>query len=69
MIVHFAYYLHDDADQESRRAEIQRTASQRIQIDDELAEKIGRPFYEVRLICELDTETGAVNILSAERVP
>lgn len=30
-----------------------------------LAQKIGKPFYEVTLQCELDDETGEVKIVSA----
>jgi hypothetical protein len=33
--------------------------------DSELAQKVGRPFYEVELECTLDTETGHVTIVSA----
>jgi hypothetical protein len=62
MIVEFVYCLHDDQDQEGRCEAIMQNASEPLVIDDELAEKIGRPFYEVMLTCELDTETGAVTI-------
>lgn len=34
-----------------------------VEIDDELLEKIGRPFYEVKLRCTLDTKSGAVTVL------
>ena len=30
-----------------------------------LAEKAGRPFYEIGLDCTIDTETGAVEIVKA----
>jgi hypothetical protein len=62
VIVHFTYVLHDTDDQEGRCEQIQRTATEPLTIDDELADKIGRPFYEVVLHCALDTMTGAVTI-------
>lgn len=62
MIVHFTYALHDTDDQEGRCEQIQRTATEPLIIDDELADKIGRPFYEVQLHCALDTMTGVVTI-------
>lgn len=37
-----------------------------VDIKGELADKIGRPFYEVHLKCTLDTETGEVKILAAQ---
>ena len=67
MIVTFDYYLHDDNDTEGRCETIMQTASQPIQIDDELAEKIGRPFYEVALSCTLDTDTGKVVITGVKQ--
>jgi hypothetical protein len=67
MIVTFDYYLHDDSDTESRCETIMQTASQPVQIDDELAEKIGRPFYEVVLSCTLDTDTGKVVITGVKQ--
>jgi hypothetical protein len=60
MLVHFDYALHDRTDAEDRILAIAESAG--IEIDDELAAKIGRPFYEVTLFCVLDTETGAVII-------
>lgn len=62
--VPFKYYLHDKADHYERLDQISRSAE--IVISDELGEKIGRPFYEVTLNCELNTETGKVTILSVE---
>jgi hypothetical protein len=67
MIVEFEYALHDNQDTEGRCEQIMQTADEHIEIGDDLAEKIGRPFYEVTLSCTLDTETGAVEILSARR--
>lgn len=63
--VRFVYYLTDTDDQESRCEAIVTGASEPLAIDDSLADKIGNPFYEVQLQCELDTETGAVTILGA----
>jgi ribosome biogenesis SPOUT family RNA methylase Rps3 len=60
MIVNFDYTLHDDADSIERLTQISESAE--IEIDDELADKIGRPFHEVTLRCSLDTETGKVMI-------
>lgn len=57
----FVYYLHDDNDSLEMRELIEGKTG--IKISDELAEKIGRPFYEVALTCELDTETGEVKLL------
>lgn len=64
MIVPFKYYLHDDATTDERAQIIGETAG--IDIDEELAEKIGRPFYEIEFSCTLDTETGEVVILGAK---
>lgn len=69
MIIQFEYGLHGDDGTEVLKDQITRTSSPAFMPDEELLEKIGRPFYEVRLMCTLDTETGAVSILSAERVP
>jgi hypothetical protein len=64
--VPFEYILHDTLDSEERTAQI--AASAGVEIDEELAEKIGRPFYEIRVHCTLDTRTGYVSIHNAERV-
>lgn len=61
--VRFDYYLHDGLDHAERVVAIAESAD--IEINDELAEKIGRPFYEVQLQCVLDIKTGAVTILGA----
>jgi hypothetical protein len=65
VIVNFTYYLHDSQETEGRVEQIESTATPGITIGDELVEKIGRPFYEVELGCTLDTDTGAVQIISA----
>jgi len=38
----------------------------RYKMSDDLMERMGEPFYEIELHCTLDTETGVVEILSAE---
>jgi len=63
MIAYFDYALHDRLGQQDLIAAISESAG--VEIDAELAVKIGRPFYEVVLACTLDTETGAIAILSA----
>jgi hypothetical protein len=64
MIVKFDYPMHDDYNTRERFDIIASSAG--IVIDDDLADKIGRPFYEVFLHCALDTDTGAVTILGAD---
>lgn len=61
--VEFTYYLHDDSDTFEMAADLR---SQHPDVfDEELLEKMGRPFYEVTLTCEVDTDTGDVVILRA----
>ena len=60
----FTYYMHDGYSSSERAEHI----AGQIGITDEdaidaLAEKIGRPFYEIALDCTIDTETGEVKIL------
>lgn len=64
MIIHFDYPMHDEYGSAERIATIEADAG--ITIDAELADKIGRPFYEVFLHCSLDTDTGVVEILGAD---
>lgn len=59
----FKYYLHDSYER-SEAAEVLASALG-VEEDDEIFEKMGRPFYEVELTCEIDMETGEVTILSA----
>lgn len=66
-IVNFSYVLHDGNDSIDRLDEISGQTGIEIDPDGELAQRIGRPFYEVTLHCTLDTETGAVQILGAEK--
>lgn len=61
MIVQFTHYMHDD-DYDIFMESIRDAG---VEPSEELMEKIGRPFYEVCLNCELNTETGAVRIVSA----
>lgn len=60
----FKYYLHDSYNSFESLDWIARQTG--LEIDDELADKIGRPFYEVGLNCTLDDETGRVTIVSAD---
>ena len=59
----FKYYLHDDYDSTERAEVIAERAG--LDPEDPVFEKIDRPFYEVELDCELDTETGDIKILGA----
>lgn len=71
MKVQFTYYLHDDADSEERTGVILAQMPPAVaQATDEetFGQLVGRPFNEVELTCELDTVTGAVQILSARPV-
>jgi len=60
----FTYYVHDDANTEERARDIGEQIGR--PLTDEEIQKIGRPFYEVTLYCELDTETGEVSLIRAE---
>jgi len=62
--VPFTYYLHDDSrweTAESIHSQIRGVSDLTLE---EIAELAGRPFYEVELSCEFDTETGEVTLLS-----
>lgn len=61
--IQFKYYLHDDASFFERLEDLQ---AQSHLFTEELVEKMGRPFYEVTLQCEVDTDTGSVTILSTK---
>ncbi len=69
MKVPFKAYLHDDYTSAELAEEIfDQMNAQGIDLgmdEEELMEKIGKPFYEVTLNCMLDTETGAVTLVSA----
>lgn len=65
MIVSFKYYLHDHYTSVERADTILEQTN--LDMDREhLMALIGRPFYEVELSCELDTETGKVNVVSVK---
>ena len=61
--IQFVYYLHDDYGGYERGSYLR---SQNPAFTEELIEKMGEPFYEIKLTCEVDTDTGDVTILSAE---
>lgn len=66
MKLKFDYYLHDESSGSERAEEILSQISGQFTMDEEeFGEFIGRPFYEVKLECELDTVTGKVIILKA----
>lgn len=62
----FKHYLHDSEDDFAWH--LQNAIPELKELPDgdfaALMQKIGRPFYEVTLECELDTETGEVTLLS-----
>lgn len=60
-VVPFTYYLHDESFHE-RLDTFEEETGVHIEMDDELYQKMGRPFYEVKLNCTLDTETGDVTM-------
>lgn len=59
----FVYYLHDNAEACEREEWIAKQTG--LTPDEVQALDIGRPFYEIRLDCNLDLATGKVTILSA----
>jgi hypothetical protein len=59
MTQQFTYYLHDDATRGERRETLE---AQGVELSEEAWEKLGRPFYEIGLKCEVD-EYGVVKIL------
>lgn len=67
MIVEFHWYLHDSADASEMKEALPRFIDSELPPDfdlDEMIENMSRPFYEVRLHCEYDTETHEVKIIS-----
>lgn len=60
----FKYYLHDDYGKYELVDYIQKQTG--VEFTEEQIEDLGRPFYEVTLHCELDTDTMNVTILRAE---
>jgi hypothetical protein len=67
VIVEFNYYLHDNYQSDERTAFIANQCPElNIQNDADLenfGELIGKPFYEVTLKCQLDTDTGKITVL------
>jgi hypothetical protein len=57
--VAFDYYLHETSDEDTVEFISKATG---IPEDHPCFENIGRPFYEVKLLCELNTKTGDVTI-------
>lgn len=62
-LVNFVHYLQDERTSSELRECIENTAG--MDISDELMNRIGCPFYEVKLYCTLDTETGKVTLNTA----
>lgn len=68
MKIPFKYYLHDNYNANEMADEIYRQISDKFEgSQEDMVNLIGesRPFYEVELNCEFDTENGDVNIISA----
>ncbi len=61
--VKFKYYLHESDHFSGLEWALQRVG---VKLTEDLYEKIGKPFYEVILECELDLETGEVKLLDAK---
>ena len=69
MKLQFEYYLHDDYTRSEFMEFLEEEAlKQGVTLPnlDKLQEKIGQPFYEVTLKCELDLSSGAVTLLGAK---
>lgn len=69
MKVQFKYYLHDNSSSYERceyiMAQIKQEHPEFEMDEDDFNDLIGKPFYEVDLTCELDTDTGQVKIIEA----
>ena len=61
----FKYYLHDDYTSDERAYVISKAIGETF--TDEQVEEMGRPFYQVTLLCEFDTETNQVSIVGVEQ--
>jgi len=61
----FKQYLHDEW--EERGGTIRDQTG--YQLTEEEMDRLGRPFYEVCVECEIDTDAGTVTALSFEGVP
>lgn len=64
----FKYYLHDGESSDMLDFNYPQISSQVNLSKEDLGELIGRPFYEIELDCELDSNTGEVAITKATRV-
>lgn len=78
MKVPFTQYLHDEWEEGPPRDIIEAVNKDRVsrglqpltrQEEWELGDKAGRPFYEIGLRCEFDTETGRVTVLARDVEP
>jgi len=58
----FTYYLHDDYNTGEMRDYLE---EQGVELSEEAWENVGRPFYEVTLVCDVD-ETGKVTLIEAK---
>lgn len=65
MKVKFKYYLHDNATVYERAEDILGQTDLDMSRE-EFNELVGRPFYEVELLCELDTDTGDITVLQVK---
>ena len=64
MIVPFKWYLHDSKDDFAwHMGKVLDKAEIDIEEHDAILQRVGMPFYEVTLECELDTETVKVTVL------
>lgn len=59
----FTYYLHDDYETGEREDYIARQTG--LSLAKVEALETGRPFYEVKLLCTIDDETGDIELISA----
>lgn len=70
MKVQFKEYLHEENEEleEDLRSWLPSDYYASLSQEDieDLCQKIGSPFYEVTVTCELDTETGEVTLLEAK---
>lgn len=61
----FVYYLHDMCDTSERYHDLH---AQDSRFTEEIVfQDMGRPFYEIKLLCEYDTETCETTILGVEQ--
>jgi hypothetical protein len=69
----FKYYLHDGYQGNERMDWIANQIPEVAALDttalEELGQKVGRPFYEIELGCDLNLDTGKVTIVSVDGKP